>query len=242
MKDLESSILGWHFVSSTGLLRDGQKLECKLYEWDGQLKLCKAGFHGSVRALDALKYAPGPLVCQVKSSGKILHDIDKYVSNRREVLWYADAAKALHTFAYDEAERALSALADPDPRSLAAIAVKRRWIDGKATNAELDAARDAACAAAMAAVMDAELDAAWNAARYAAMDAELDAAWNAACAAAMAAAMAAVRAAVRAVAEDAAMAAAMATAMAAANQRLEATLVQLAPKSRETIYANHNVP
>jgi ribosome-associated translation inhibitor RaiA len=38
----------------------------------------------------------------------------------------------------------LAAVTDPDPRSIAAIATKRKWINGKATDAELGAAWDAA--------------------------------------------------------------------------------------------------
>jgi hypothetical protein len=204
-----NSVLAWHFVADTGLLRDGQTLARRSYYHLGELKMCVSGLHASIRALDALKYAPGSIVCRVRCSGAIVESDDKLVASERTVLWYADATKALHTFACDEAERALSAMADPDPRSIAAIAVKRRWIDGKATDAELAAARDAAWAVAM--------DAAWAVARDAAGAVARAAAWAAAWAAAGDAA------------EDA-RAAAMAAAMGMANIRLEATLNQLAPK------------
>ena len=101
------------------------------------------------------------------------------------------------------AEDALSRIDNPDPRSINAIAVKRRWIAGEATDEELAAA----WADAEAALADA-LAAAWHAAcaardvalatrvaaRAAALAAAQDvswAAWAAACAAAEAAADAA---------------------------------------------------
>jgi hypothetical protein len=54
---------------------------------------------------------------------------------------------------------------EPDPRSWAAIEVKRRWIRGKATNEELDTARGAIRGLAWATVWAASDTAAWAAAR-----------------------------------------------------------------------------
>ena len=91
----------------------------------------------------------------------------------------------LHEIACRCAEDALSRIDNPDPRSINAIAVKRRWIAGEATDEELAAA----WADAEAALADA-LAAAWHAAcaaRAAALAAAQDvswAAWHAACAAA----------------------------------------------------------
>ena len=45
-------------------------------------------------------------------------------------------------------ERALSRVENPDPRSVAVIQAKRAWLRGEITDAELDAARDAAWVAA----------------------------------------------------------------------------------------------
>ena len=97
-------------------------------------------------------------------------------------------APILHEFACRCAEYALSFVDNPDPRSIAAIEAKRKWLRGEITDKELDAARaaawDAARAAARAAAWDAALDAALDAARAAAWDAALDAARAAARAAA----------------------------------------------------------
>ena len=122
-------------------------------------------------------------------------------------------APILHEIACRYAEDALSRIDNPDPRSINAIAVKRRWIAGEATDEELAAARTAAWAA-QAAAQDAARTAARATARDAACAATWDAVWgvarDAACTAAWAtwtAARAAVRVA-RTAAQDAAEAAA----------------------------------
>ena len=101
----------------------------------------------------------------------------------------------LHEFSCRCAEYALSFVASPDPRSIAAIEAKRKWLRGEITDAELhaawdearyaaqyaawDFAWDAACAATTAAAQDAAWSAARVAALAAAMDATMDDAWDA---------------------------------------------------------------
>ncbi len=93
-------------------------------------------------------------------------------------------APILHEFACRCAEYALSFVKNPDPRSIAAIEAKRKWLRGEITDAELDsahyaamyAARDAVLAAAQDAARDAAWAAAWAAARAAAQDVATDAA------------------------------------------------------------------
>ena len=63
----------------------------------------------------------------------------------------------LHKFACACAERALSRVGNPDPRSVAGIAAKRAWLRGEITDAELKHA--------WAAASDAAWDAAWDAER-----------------------------------------------------------------------------
>ena len=115
--------------------------------------------------------------------------------------------KTLHGFACACAERALSRVENPDPRSVAAIAAKRAWLRGEITDVELKLAEDAAWNAASAAAWDAARDAARGAARAAALDAALDAAWVAALDAAWVAARGAAWNAERAAAWNAARAA-----------------------------------
>ncbi|QQR29475.1 hypothetical protein I5Q82_15745 [Acutalibacter muris] len=121
----------------------------------------------------------------------------------------------LHEFACRCAEEALKLVEDPDPRSVAAIEAKRKWLKGEISDEELDAAsaaasaaaRAAASAAASAAARAAAWDVAWAAASAAASAAARDTAWDAAWDAARDAAWAAARAAARAAASAAAWAA-----------------------------------
>ena len=78
-------------------------------------------------------------------------------------------APILHEFACRCAEYALSFVGSPDPRSIAAIEAKRKWLRGEITDAELDVARGEA--------RDAAHDAAMYAARIAARVAAQDVAW-----------------------------------------------------------------
>ena len=82
-------------------------------------------------------------------------------------------APILHEFACRCAEYALSFVESPDPRSIAAIVAKRKWLRGEITDAELAAAWYAA------------RHAAWNAAQDAARAAAMVSAQDAARAAAM---------------------------------------------------------
>ena len=116
-------------------------------------------------------------------------------------------APILHEFACRCAEYALSFVEGPDPRSIAAIEAKRKWLRGEITDAELAAACDAA--------WDAAHDAAMYAARIAARVAAQDVAWVIARVIAQDAAWAAAKAAVRAAAWAAANDAALDTACAA---------------------------
>jgi hypothetical protein len=96
-------------------------------------------------------------------------------------------ARILHEFAIWCAEIALTKDNVTDERSWNALKVKRLWLDGKATDKELDAASDAAKYAAI------------NAARYATWAVAWAAAWTAAMDAARAAAMYASKYAARAI-------------------------------------------
>ena len=149
---------------------------------------CVWGLHASKRPLDALQYAPGPIVQYVRLSGLIVERADKACATERTCLWVMDASLALHICAVNFAQIALDAqLADGkkiDPRSQAALDVKLRWLKGQASDSEMAAAKAAAMAAAEAWGAEyAEGAAAWAAAREAAHAAK-EAAWSAAEAAA----------------------------------------------------------
>ena len=212
----ESPLLAWHFLPADRRLRFGDRTLVEPGQTltvEPPLELCTRGLHASVRPIDALFYAPGPILCRVSLSGEIIEDGDKVCAEHRTVLWMADATRTLHLFACDEAERVLRVAGVDDPRCTAAIATKRRWLDGEATDEELDAAR--------AAAREAAREAAWEAARVAA------------CAAAREAARDAAREAAREAAWDAARAAAWDAAWEAQNERLTAAFFGLQPKEAE---------
>ena len=156
------AVLGWHFLADVAageepalphgdgrIVRVGETLTV-----DPPIVPCERGLHASRRALDALDHAPGALVCRVRLSGEIAeHDGDnKLAASARTVLWMADATRTLHEFAVWVARQALLRERrrdrEPDRRSWEALRVKARWLRGRATDAELAAAWDAARAAA----------------------------------------------------------------------------------------------
>ncbi len=208
---MSDKVLGWHWLHNNGCLRYapyskvevGQTLTAK-----GPLKLCENGMHASRRALDALQYAPGPIICRVELSGELLEGIDILCARRRKVLAMSDATRVLHEFACWCVEQALlrerELGREPDRRSWDAIEVKRKWMNGEATDEELEMARIAAydaeretSYAARAVARFAALAAALAAARAAAWVAARDTVWNAVWAAAGAAALTATCAAAR---------------------------------------------
>jgi len=220
------------------LVEVGQTLEC-----EGEPALCSNGMHGSAMLIDALYYANGPIVCRVEIEGDVIEDEDKLCGRRRTVLWMLNATRILHEFACACAEDALALVERPDERSVAAIAAKRRWLNGEITDEELDsarapawdAARDAARAEAWAA-LDAALYVARAASRAASWAAARDAAWDDALAAAQAAAEAAAEAAwaaSSAAARAASWAVTRDAAWAKQNERLTAMVMEAREKEGE---------
>lgn len=176
--------LAWHWAKNSLRTKhsDEPLVVGETLEASGPLELCSNGMHASLCPLDALQYAPGSMLCRVRLDGEIIKGEDKLCARKRTVFWTADAEKMLHEFACLCAERALDKVIVKDERSWNAIKVKRLWLAGKATDAELAAAeaaawdaawdsdRSVAWAAAWAADLAAEA-AAWDAARAAAWDA-----------------------------------------------------------------------
>lgn len=152
-------LVGWHFAAKT--LRDGSPLprEGSVLKHKGPVVPCKSGYHASVRAIDALSYAPGTMVARVELRGTVVphgKPVDKYAASERKTLTrYVDATRVLHEFACWCATRALdreeAVGRKVDARSRAAIATKLAWLDGKTTDAEQSAAWAAATALAWAA-------------------------------------------------------------------------------------------
>ena len=154
------------------------------YDTNRPLELCRHGYHASVDILDALKYAPGPILRRVRCSGEIIKQNDKLVCRRRTEIWRYDCTRVLRLWACWCTRRALQRERDagrePDPRSWVAVDVAERYAHGKATNDELSAAYSAARDAAYSAAGSAAYSAAESAAKYTAKYAAYSAAWYAA--------------------------------------------------------------
>ena len=169
--------LMFHFLPADGRLAydDGREVVVgETLTVDCEPALCQRGLHASRDIVDAMWFCRGPVLTVVVLGGRVIHGDDKSVGTSRTCLWKCDVSATLRHFACDCAERALSLVKNPDPRSIEAIRVARLYADGKATAGDLAIARAAA----------------WDAARAAAWDA-----WDAAVAAAVVAARAAARAA-----------------------------------------------
>jgi len=231
--------LGWHWLLPSRKLqyapfsrvRSGRALKAR-----GALSLCHNGMHASRRALDALNYAPGPVICRVILEGEIIEGDDKACARIRKCLWMADATEVLHRFACRVAWEALKAERnvgrEPPAASWEAIRVKLRWLSGKATTEELSAAWSAAGSAADSPAESAASFAASFAARSAAWSAAGSPAWSAARSTAESAAWRAARSAAESPAGSAAESPAGSAAEDKMNRTLEYMLRQLKPRAK----------
>jgi len=160
------TISGWWFSAGKTLPHgDGRRIVLgRKHEVKGDILPCKNGLHASRRAIDALGYAPGPIVWKVQLSGTIVaHDTDKCAASERTyIAGGVDVSDTLRKFARLCALDVINLWAAPE------IVVRYLKTGDESIR---DAARAAARATAAAA-----RDAAWDAAR----DAAWDAAWAAA--------------------------------------------------------------
>jgi hypothetical protein len=152
---MSDKVLGWYWLPYNGCLYCPPYTEVEVGQTqtaEGPLELCENGMHASRRALDALRYARGPIVCRVELSGEILEGKDRLCARHRKVLAMADATKTLHEFACWCTEQLLlrerAAGREINPRGWAAIETKRKWLKGEATDEKLDDAYKAAEVAA----------------------------------------------------------------------------------------------
>ena len=168
------SYIVWHFSDGKINYGDGRQIkkgETYRVMWPyrryTEPTLCKAGFHGSFRAIDALLYANGSIISLCEIHGRVKFGDDKICGDSRKVLYVADASKLLFEFACWVAEQALAArMAEGykfEPQTFAAIQARRDFQIGKITQQELSAA----WAAARSAARSAAWSAAWAAAQVA---------------------------------------------------------------------------
>jgi len=92
----------WHFVAADRKLGYGDGRLVKpgvTYKVDCEPELCERGLHASKRLIDALRYAPGPVLCKVRLGGAVVHGEDKAAATERTVLAVADVSDILREFA-----------------------------------------------------------------------------------------------------------------------------------------------
>ena len=153
------TMLGWHFLASDKRLRynDNRLVQVgETYSARGGFfsgyetpTLCEFGLHACDSIIDALNYAPGPILCRVELSGNIVIGKNKAVAWDRRVLSMFDATSVLFEFGCLCAEDALKIISYPDPRSIDCVEAVRGWLRGEVKYDELDAARTAAKVAIM---------------------------------------------------------------------------------------------
>src|SRR6266403_1760065 len=149
-------ILAWHFLKENGRLAYAPHTLVRVGEWltvPTPLSICCTGLHASSRLIDALLYAPGPILCRVELCGELIEQEDKLCAQQRRVIAMADATTILHEMACLSAESVLNHITNKKHRAIAktSIDTKRAWLAGKATSAQLYAAESAAGSAARSA-------------------------------------------------------------------------------------------
>lgn len=165
---MSEAILAWHWMRADRRLRypphtlvePGETLHA-----EGPLALWANGLHGSRRALDALRYAPGFTVARTAQGGEIIDGGDTFCSRARTALWIVDARMAVIAWLCLIVDRCLTseyaAGRAPDARVCAAATAMQRYTHAEATITEVRNATYAAAHAALAA------DAAFHAAAHA---------------------------------------------------------------------------
>ena len=189
--------LAWHFVGDT--LRDGSPIppDGEWLIYSGQCKICESGLHASRNPFDALRYAPGAVLCLVEIADIVDEQDDKLLCRKRRIVARMDATELCSYFARMQAISCLDNLGE-DPaqiilewlftgdeasRSAAASEARAAWSAARSAEwSAWSAARSAESAARAAAwsASSAARSEAWSAARSAAWSAARSEAWSAA--------------------------------------------------------------
>lgn len=173
---------GWYFSDESKRLSYADVREIAIgvtHEVKGDLKMCEHGLHFSQRLLDALRYAPGPVIWEVKPGGNLIVGDDKCCARSRtylrggidisDVLWAFSRRQALsvaHLWDMPDVVRQYLETGDEGLRTVAACAAVHAITDA-ADRAAADAAAYATNPAAHAAYATHAALAAANAAVHA---------------------------------------------------------------------------
>lgn len=144
---MTTKIRAWHFLPADRKLQYGDRRQVRAGQTlrvEYSPELCRRGLHASVRLIDALKHAPGPILSRVEVGGEIVQDEEKLAGTARKCLWWIDASRVLHEFAAEAALAALFAAGISDEALLAAPRAKLAWLKGKITDEQLNEAANSA--------------------------------------------------------------------------------------------------
>lgn len=188
----EEHFTAWHFARDDRTLgnRDGREVKVGVELWvDGDLSMWHHGFHWSRRAIDALHYARGTVICKVIPLGQTIEIKDRGVSQGIKVIWIANCDDIMKEFSrwcalqvvhlWHAHEGVLQYLDTGDER-LKDAALTAAW-DGAAsggTSAARCAARAVVWDGAWAVAKCAARAFAWNATRSFAWNTTRAAAWD----------------------------------------------------------------
>jgi hypothetical protein len=143
------SVPAWYFLTAEQTMPYGPKQVTeagKTYSAAPEaVVIWKNAVHASRRVADALWLAKSSTLARVVLHEDIRDDLGYVTAARHcDVQWTFDADQVLNDFACFIAEQMLAAEKaagrEPDARTFAAVATKRKWLDGTATEAELRAA------------------------------------------------------------------------------------------------------
>ena len=153
--------IGYKFIQSDMKSKNGN-ITWKLGKWqkhEGEIELCKNGFHACLTPKQTLDYVYGDKWFIVEARGKILHKKDdKFVASEMRLVKEIDALQVLKRWALWNAKQCLknyTAWNKDDTRVADCIRVCEEFLDGKATIEQVNAARSAAESAAWSAARSA---------------------------------------------------------------------------------------
>ena len=94
------SIYAWHFTDGNKL-RDGTPLPAvgEWLEYEGEIHICRSGYHYSLLPSDALLYAPGDRIHLVECDDIVKTHDNKGVCRRRRIIASMDAEEMLRYYA-----------------------------------------------------------------------------------------------------------------------------------------------